>query len=79
MQRRQFVERLSIGSAVAAAAGGLLAAGNDVAAQSSHSNHAQVSGPLANATVSFGAWPMPLDRLAPPPPGPPPNVHEMFP
>jgi hypothetical protein len=36
------------------------------------------SGPLANATVSFGAWPQ-IDRLAAPPPGPPPNVHQLIP
>jgi len=46
--------------------------------------HETVDGPLANATVSFGAWPSGLDRLtlpfAGPPSGPPlPNVHQLIP
>lgn len=39
-----------------------------------------LSGPLASATVSFGAWPTepPVDRMNLPP-GPPPNIHELIP
>jgi len=42
--------------------------------------HEGIAGPLASATVSFGAWPTepPLDRLELPP-GPPPNIHELIP
>jgi len=64
MKRREFVEQLGIGSALAAAAGvGLAAQDHD---------HPPVSGPLANATVSFGAWPVgtvdaPMDRTTGPP------------
>jgi hypothetical protein len=49
-------------------------------AGTSHGGHDEggIDGPLASATVSFGAWP-PIDRLAPPPPGPPPNVHHLTP
>ena len=40
--------------------------------------HRAVNGPMANATVSFGAWPSdpPLDRTVA---GPPRNVHLLFP
>jgi hypothetical protein len=39
-----------------------------------------MDGPLAHATVSFGAWPSepPLDRMNLPP-GPAPNIHQMIP
>jgi hypothetical protein len=45
-----------------------------------HDSHRPVDGPMANATVSFGAWPTdpPLDRTVPPV-GPPPNVHQLLP
>jgi len=64
MKRREFVEQLGIGSALAAAAGVA------VAAQDDH-EHRPVSGPLANETVSFGAWPVgtvdaPMDRTTGP-------------
>lgn len=51
-------------------------------AQQEHEHeHEAIDGPLATATVSFGAWPTdpPLDRIAPPPPGPPRNVHQLIP
>jgi len=63
MKRRAFVEQLGLGSALAAAAGvGVAAQDHD---------HPPVSGPLANATVSFGAWPVgtvdaPMDRTTGP-------------
>lgn len=43
-------------------------------------SHDALTGPLATATVSFGAWPSspPLDRTLPPQ-GPPRNLHELLP
>ena len=78
MQRRQFVERLGIGSVALAAAGVVEAAQND------HQGHGAVTGPLANATVSFGAWPVgsvtdPLDRMVTPFAPIAPNVHALLP
>jgi plastocyanin len=74
MKRREFVT-------------GVLAAGlaaDALAAQGRGHGHGDtpLEGPLANAVVSFGAWPAGLsDRLIPPPPGspPPPNVHQLLP
>jgi len=81
MNRREFVEKLGAGSAVAVA-GGVLAGSltqRSAEAQESEHDHTPISGPLATATVSFGAWP-PHDRLAPLPPNtPPPNVHQLIP
>src|SRR5690349_7246796 len=70
MKRREFVTAV-LASVVAIEA---------LAAQG-HNHNKEFDGPLANATVSFGAWPTEpaFDRFAPPPPGPPPNVHELFP
>lgn len=78
MKRRQFVEQLGIGSAVLAAAGVAQAAQND------HAAHRPLTGPLASATVSFGAWPVgsveaPLDRMATPLAPAAPNVHALLP
>ena|SRR5688572_2895380 len=77
MKRRQFVEQLGIGSAV------LAAASVAHAAQGDH-EHKALTGPLASATVTFGAWPVgtvevPRDRFALPfaPQGP--NVHALLP
>lgn len=56
MKRREFVEKLGIGSAgivAAATLGGSTAA--SAAGQHRHDS-TQVDGPLASATVSFGAW-----------------------
>jgi len=80
MKRREFVEQLGIGSALAAAAG-------DAVAAQDHDGHADrpVSGPLANATVSFGAWQVgtvdaPLDRTTGPALAPfAPNHHALVP
>lgn len=77
MKRREFVERLGIGSAV-------LAAGVAEAAQDEHGHHRPLTGPLASATVSFGAWPVgsvesPLDRTATPLAPAAPNVHALLP
>jgi plastocyanin len=64
MNRREFVEKLGAGSAVAVAGGALAASitQRSAEAQEAAHDHTPVSGALANATVSFGAWP-PQDRL----------------
>ena len=64
----------------------LFAGNNTALADNSHAGHASgprpaatIDGPLANATVSFGAWRMPLDRhpnVLPPPTA---NQHELIP
>jgi hypothetical protein len=54
MKRREFVERLGIGSA-GIVAGAALGNGVITAAARQH-DHQQVTGPLASATVSFGQW-----------------------
>lgn len=54
MKRREFVEKLGIGSA-GIVAGSALGADVIAAAKGQH-NHEQVDGPLAQATVSFGQW-----------------------
>jgi plastocyanin len=70
MKRREFVTGVLVGGAAIEA----------LAAQG-HDHGKEIDGPLANATVSFGAWPTepPFDRIAAPPPGPPRNVHELIP
>ena len=82
MRRREFVEKLGIGSAALVAGGGLTnrtisGAQND---QDEHHNHRPLLGPLANATVSFGQWKSqpPLDRYANPG-TPPDNSHLLLP
>ena len=57
MRRREFVERLGLGSAVLlAGAGRAPAAALAEGAQGSAHSHDQISGPLSAATVSFGQW-----------------------
>ena len=78
MKRRKFVEQLGIGSAILA--GARLAE----AAQNEHEGHRPLTGPLASATVSFGAWPVgsveaPLDRTVTPLAPFAPNVHALLP
>ncbi|MEO5894150.1 MAG: hypothetical protein ABIS06_00435 [Vicinamibacterales bacterium] len=67
MKRREFVEKLGIGSvgiAAAAAAAAAIGRGTGVSAQNQHAHDSfQIDGPLASATVSFGQWMMPLDRF----------------
>lgn len=60
MKRREFVEKLGIGSAGIAAAAAL---GSRVTAAPEHQehDHTQVDGPLAQATVAFGQWRSDLD------------------
>jgi plastocyanin len=73
MKRRAFVT-----SVLAAGVAGPVVAGGQ------HEHAQQLDGPLASATVSFGAWPAdpskPFDRMTqPPPPPPPPNLHAVVP
>lgn len=69
MKRREFVASV-VATGLAAPA----------LASQGHGSHRPLEGPLATATVSFGAWPShpPLDRTNLPP-GPPPNLHEQIP
>ena len=62
MKRREFLGKASIGSAAVAtlAASGRVRAAAKADAQHSH---LAVSGPLATATVSFGAWGSGVDRF----------------
>jgi hypothetical protein len=68
MKRREFVEKLGIGTAGIAAAAAM---GTRVSAaperQTDEHDHTQIDGPLTNATVSFGQWRTdltpPLDRF----------------
>ena len=53
MKRREFVEKAGIGRGCAGAPGG---AGSVAAATHEQLSHNAISGPLATATVSFGAW-----------------------
>ena len=80
MKRREFVEKLGIGSAIVTAAGGTVAAAGR---RDDEHNHRPLEGPLANATVSFGAWPAtgeePLDRMTVPNAPQAPNIHQLLP
>lgn len=81
MKRREFVGKLGLGSAALASLSGGTAA---AAGKGNQHDHESVDGPLANATVSFGAWPSggdtPLDRLLGPPNAPDaPNIHRLIP
>ena len=89
MKRREFVEKIGVGSAAAAvvmAASGSRASGSTPAKATAHGaqehDHKPVTGPQATATVSFGQWrtDASLDRYPPQPPGPPPgNGHLVIP
>ena len=64
MKRREFVEKLGIGSVGIAAAAAAIGGGTAASAEKEHGHDSfQVDGPLASATVSFGQWMMPLDRF----------------
>jgi hypothetical protein len=71
MERREFVEKLGVGSAVALVTGGAIVAGasspgsTTEKAAEGHHQHDPVKGPLAAATVTFGAWrtDLSLDRF----------------
>jgi plastocyanin len=62
MKRREFVEKAGMGAAalVALATPGHARASAKAGAQH---NHSPISGPLATATVSFGAWASGTDRF----------------
>ena len=80
LKRRQFLKGIGVGSA-ALVAGALPA--TRAAAQPSGHHHRVLDGPLASATVSFGAWPTdrnaPLDRLLTPVAPIAPNAHVLVP
>lgn len=73
MKRRNFIETLGAASA------GLLATAVASPVRAQQHDHAQMDGPLASATVSFGQWKTdpPLDRMAGSPP--PANGHLVIP
>jgi plastocyanin len=80
MERRQFVQRLGIGSGVIAAAA--IAQGRQD--PENHGHHKALTGPLANATIGFGAWPAgsidaPVDRTLTPLAPVAPNTHALLP
>ena len=69
MKRREFVEKLGVGSAVALVTGGAFVSTSGTAAalalgQGQGHDHEQVRGPNATATVTFGSWrsDFPVDR-----------------
>jgi plastocyanin len=55
MKRREFVERLGLGSVTIAAAAGLGSIVHEASAAQDH-DHSPLDGPLASATAAFGAW-----------------------
>jgi hypothetical protein len=73
MKRREFVERLGIGSAALVSL--------PVGASAQDHEHKPLSGPLASATVSFGQWRIdpPFDRYPNVLPAPAQNVHLLTP
>lgn len=73
MKRREFVKRLGIGSAASMSL--------PAVAGSQDHEHKPLSGPGANATVSFGQWSTdpPFDRYPNVPPTPAQNVHLLTP
>lgn len=80
MKRREFVEKAGMGAAalVTLATPGRARASAKAGAQH---NHSPISGPLATATVSFGAWVSGSDRFpnVGAAPGLPNNVHALIP
>jgi hypothetical protein len=87
MKRREFVEKLGIGSALVVSSSALSAPGHAAPTQEQeddHGNHQPIRGELSNATVSFGAWPVgtvavPIDRVAIPIAPFQLNVHQLIP
>jgi hypothetical protein len=80
MKRREFVEKIGIGSAaMITAAGGTAVA----ASRQGEHDHRPLEGLLANADVSFGAWPAtgetPTDRMTTPNAPDAPNIHALLP
>lgn len=60
MKRREFVEKAGIGAAALAL--GATQGGHASAAAEAQLSHNAISGPLATATVSFGAWASNISR-----------------
>src|SRR3954471_4290167 len=78
MKRREFVEKLGIGSAGIAAAAALTGTRVNAAAAKQHDHGAETDGPLSQATVSFGQWKLPLNRFTAAP-APTDNNHHLMP
>jgi len=86
MERREFVEKLGVGSAVALVTGGAIVSSAASARPATakvaerHHSHDPVKGPLAMATVTFGAWrtDLALDRFPNASPGAA-NAHVVSP
>jgi hypothetical protein len=86
MKRREFVEKLGIGSALVVSGSALAAPGHAAPnGDDEHGNHHRpIRGELSNATVSFGAWPVgtvavPVDRFAIPFAPAQQNIHQLIP
>lgn len=88
MKRREFVEKIGIGSALIVSSSALSAPGHaaqDGDQDDEHGNHhRRIRGELSNATVSFGAWPVgtvaaPVDRFAIPFAPAQQNIHQLIP
>jgi len=64
MKRREFVEKLGIGTVTVAAAGAIGSVARTASAKQTH-DHSTLDGPMASATVVFGSWitDPPLDRF----------------
>jgi plastocyanin len=85
MKRRNLLGSVGVGSAaiLAGAAGVRAGTRAHIDEHEGGHDHGPVGGPLANATVSFGAWPAtgttPLDRTALPTAPAAPNIHQLIP
>jgi hypothetical protein len=89
MKRREFVEKIGIGSALIVSSSALSAPGHaaqdgDQDDEHGEHNHRPIRGELSTATVSFGAWAVgsvaaPLDRVALPFAPFQANVHQLIP
>lgn len=81
LKRRQFLKGIGVGSAFAIASA--LPGSRSNAQNSRHRHSESLDGPLASATVSFGAWPAsrnePLDRHETPNAPVIPNAHALIP
>jgi plastocyanin len=81
MKRRNLLGSVGVGSAALLAGAAGVRAGTR--AKTEEHDHGAVGGPLANATVSFGAWPATgttvLDRMALPVAPAAPNIHQLLP